>query len=511
MATTTQREARIRVCQKLGGHLIDTISLQLDVSNTAAQRTLVSAKLYDAERGTRSYSGAYAWIGRDGAQRRVKEGGYSQLSYAVYIVPTVAYIIKLFGYGNTASIATTATDSFILDAVQGALGGDSALIDSVTLENGVGASEVGERVVLEFTEVVDIAIVDAATGLTDVGTIDAQGGVGAIETVRGFNKLLTYGTEFELSPKLPVEDADSLQGVHTLTNNAAKKMWIIDRFPVTPENTIMGTQQIFGLSNETWLSNRKQIIAVYGPADHQLVSTLTSPTVTGTYTLTFDMGTNTYTTEAIAYDAVAATIETAVNAAFPIDFTVTGTTTKIISSEVTRYAQPALTITITSGTGGTVTNVVTQLTDPIRQPTSWLFQYEGEKPYVSDVWVGNEGESIFVEAYRPANTWVCRQASYGTSGTVWESTTTGLVDDYDMLAVDVESLTALTHYLACEQLASLGPANEVKTWKKAMHEAAYVAAAVKTYDLPYNDKPGGGGLGGGTWGRKGAFGIGQRW
>jgi hypothetical protein len=106
--------------------------------------------------------------------------------------------------------------------------------------------------------------------------------------------------------------------------------------------------------------------------------------------------------------------------------------------------------------------------------------------------MGQEGYSFLVEAYRQAHTWICPQDSYGVEGTIWESSDTGLYDDYDAAIPPIEDVAAVAYELACRQLVTVGPSHETDYWKREAKEAARVSAAIKMYDLPMNTKARGG-------------------
>ena len=477
----TLRDVRQGLGQKLTGFYRGTVSINPDTTDTLAQRSILSAGLYDADKNTKGFTDSFAWSGKYKDQRRVRNNGYRSLAYAVYTPPTSGtYTITFYGSGTTASIAYDALQPAIEAAV-------TPILSSATV------AIVGGDVIITLGDVTDTEI--------SAGTMLAPGAVGALEVNRSFTKALVKGDEFELHSKLPVLDYDNVQGLNTIINMALRRMWFIDRFPITPTTNVVGVKQFYGLTDYDWLTHKGQVIGVFNPTEWKMTATWTPP-VSGSYTLQLDMGVEAFVTDSLAYGATAAEVEAELESATGLGFTVTGTSPLTIVLDRTWYASPILT-----SSSGTPTITIEMLASPSRYTGGWNFQYDGETPYLDNYLDGIEGRSFLIEAYRTASTWICPQSSYGIEGTVWFPSTEGLVDDYDQCVPPVEDIVSVAYAIACKQLSLVGPGNETDYWRQEERSATRVAAAVKMFDLPFEDKPRGGrgGFGSG-YGNKGFWG-----
>jgi hypothetical protein len=482
------RDARAALANKLGGFYRGTVSLDPDATDSLGQRSILCSELYDADRGSKGYSNQFVWVGKYKNQNRVRENGYRALPFAVYSPPTSGtYTITFYGFGTSAPIAFGANAATVLIAIQ-------------AIDPGLASVDVTgtDPLIIHLPDIIDVEI--------SAGTLLAQGGIGAIETNKAFTHALRYQDEFEIHAKMPVRDADGIQGLNTIINMALRRMWFIDRFPITPGHNAQGTQTFFGLSGYDWLTSAKQVNAIYNPAQWTIVGTLTPPG-SSTYTITLTMFNTSYTTAPIAFNANAATVQAALlTATNNLPITVTGTSPMTITFTPTFYAEPLFSVS-----AGTIANVRTMITSPTRAGVQWKFQYDGESPYL-DNYFGQEGYSFYIEAYRPAHSWIAPQLSYGTSGSIYQASNVGFVDDYDLAVVDQEDLTAISYYLACKQLSMSGPATETKYWSDEAERAGVVAAGIKIFDLPLNDKPRGGMFDfSGGWGSKGYWGRVGHW
>lgn len=198
-----------------------------------------------------------------------------------------------------------------------------------------------------------------------------------------------------------------------------------------------------------------------------------------------------YTTASLNFNATGAQIQAALVAVVPSTWAITvdpqsTNATFTLTMTPSFYASPSFTVS-----SGTVTNTLTMITSPTRAGTQWKFQWDGEAPYL-DNYFSQEGYSFYIEAYRPAYSWTATQSAYGITDNVWTSSSTGLVNDYDQVAVDVDELAAIAYYIACKQLSLTGPTSDTAYWQAETQRAATVAAAIKTFDLPFEDKPRGG-------------------
>lgn len=467
----TLRDYRHEVARKLGGFKLATVTLAPDPLDTLAQRQVLSAALYDSDKGSKGYSNQFCWVGKYRDQRRFRESGYRSLAYSVFIPPASGtYTLTFYGYGTTDPIA---------------FGANSATVQAAIVALGAGLATVtvsgdGNPFVISLPDVIDTEI--------SAGTMVSTGGIGAIEVQRGFTRALVPGDEIEIHSRLPVEDDDNIQGLNALINMALRRMWFIDKFPITPVTNSRGVKTFYGLEGEPWMTNKRQLIAIYGSTLHELVATFTPPG-SGTYTLQLTNAPTTYITDELAFDATGQAIQDELQAETGLNITVSplgSSATYTITLPETYYAVPTL-----AASTGTVVNVRNRLEEPTRHSTVTTFEYDGETPYIKN-YLGQEGQSFFIEAYRPALTWICPQASYGVLGDTWESSTEGLVDDYDQAVPTIEAVASVVYGLACRQLANMGPAHERGAWEDEARRAERGSAATKLYDLPFNDKPSGG-------------------
>jgi hypothetical protein len=488
----TLRDYREEVGKRAGGFYRGTVSINPDLTDALAQRSILCGDLFDLDKGSKGFSGSFAWVGKYKDQRRVRENGYRSLAYTVYTPPTSGtYTLTFYGFGVTAPIAFNANTT----AIQTAISTVNPNLTAVTV------SAVGSNIILSLPDTIDMEISN--------GTMISQGGIGALEVNRSFTRALVLGDEFEIHGKIPVTDQDSLQGLNTFINMALHRVWFIDRFPITPGHNSRGVQTFFGLSEYDWLTSSKQIQAVFSPTDWTLVSIFTPP-LSSTYTLSLTMGTGVYTTAPLAFDATGAQIQTALNAALVgsnTNVTVAPTTanaTYTLTISSTRYATPTF-----SASAGTITNTRTMNASPYRSSMTWNFQADGESPYLDNYYGAQEGESFFVEAYRPGYSWIAPQASYGVKGTEWSASRVGLVDDYDQAVPPLEDVGVVAYALMAKHLSLTGPQSETEYWRREAKDAAAEAGLIKFLDGVLDDKPRGGGFGaGGGWGSKGYWG---RW
>lgn len=311
----TLREIRHTVSRKLGGFNTGLVSIAPDASDNLAQRSILSSKLFDAEKGSKGFAGHFAWIGKYKDERRVRENGYRSLPYVVYTPPTSGtYTITAYGYGTSSSLAYNASTEDIATALQ-AIGQG---LGSLSVSGGSG-----DPIVIALPDIIDVEI--------SAGEVLSTGGIGAVEVNRAFTKALQIGDEWEIHAKLPVEDGDEVQGLNWCINFAARKLTTIDKFPITPVRNSLGTKTFLGLSGESWLFDKKQIIGVYQPTEWEVIATFTPPD-SSTYTLSVDIGSDLFTTSALAYDATNSEISDALSAAVTgITLSVSGTTTKAIT------------------------------------------------------------------------------------------------------------------------------------------------------------------------------------
>ena len=479
----TLREYRAAVAHKLKGFRRETVSLDPDITDPLAKKQVLCDRLYNSDRGVKGYSNHFIWVGKYKDSRRVRENGFRTLAYVVYEPPASGtYTITFYGNGVTSSLAFDADAADVETAVNAVSG-----LSSATVTGGDG-----DPIIISLSEVVDAEI--------SAGTLIAGGGLGALEVNSGFTRALREGDEFEILSKLPAENDDNCQGLNEIINYALARMWFIDRFPLTPGTNSRGVETMFGLSGYSWLTHQDQVIALYNPTYWKLVSVFTPP-ASGTYTLTLNMGLTTYTTSSLAFDATGQQIQDALEALGVNIQTITASpltanATYTLTFDSTKYGSPYI-----AASAGSVSNTITMLEEPSRYSSVWKYQYDGQAPYIGN-YIGIEGESILIEAQRQAHTWYCPQESYGTEGSVWMATEDGLVDDYDQAIPSIVDVANVAYAFACDQMVKINQGDDF--WANEAKEAHRVAAGVKWFDLPRDDKPRGGFYGAGAgWGNKG--------
>lgn len=470
----TRRDYREALAKRLSGFIRETVSVDPETSDALAQRSILSDSLYGADKSSKAYSGHYVWFGKYNDARRFRDNGYRTLAYIVFTPPASGnYTMTLYGYGTTGNISGADTLADQQTDIAAEL---------ITLEITSATVTVdGTDIIIALTEVIDAEI--------SAGTMLSQGGIGSVEVDRAFTRAALRGEEFEVSPKVPFESDEHVQGLNDIINMALRKMWFIDRFPITPTRNVLGLKTFHGLTGFNWLVSEKQIIALFNPVRWDLTSTLTPP-ASSTFTLTLASGTTTFITDAIDFGATGQVIQDALHASgADTAITVTPLTanaTYEINWPETWYASPAITTS-----SGTAVNIVTMLESPTRYMSVWKFQYNRNEPYI-DNYFGQEGYSFIVEAYRQGHTWICPQTAYGTEGTIWEASNVGLEDDYDQAQLPVEDVATVAYAIACNQLAVLGPGNELEFWQREAKKADRQSAAIKLFDLAFDDKPRGG-------------------
>jgi hypothetical protein len=474
---------------KLGGWDSLTVSLDANIEDNMALRSVLTSGLYDSEKDPKSFAGNYVWSKRLREQRRVREHGYTISSLVTFTPPASGtYRLILYGYGQTALLSALATNAQIQAAIEAVHG----------LFVGTTVTGTSPRII-EFatTETIDVGIT--------AGSIGNQNGIARLEVTQGFSTPLVKGDEVTIHSKLPVVDADGYQGLRSLVNLALRRMWFIDVFPITPVEYGSTRQSIFGTTQFPWLTYKQQVIALFGPAAHRLVSTFTPPS-SGSFTLSF-LGAETLgPTASISVSGLTGQVlQDALRAISGLDFVevsplgASGSYTLLY--EPTEYAQPAF-----SASAGTLINTVVRLEQPARAPHSWNFQFDANTPHLYAPGY-MPGASFFVEAYRQGHSYICPQIDYNTVGTTWVDSTEGLSRDMDQAMPDLDSTVALAYYLACLQLASKGPQAETQYWENKALEAGRAAAFIKLYDLPMDVKPRGRRTRGTSsiWGTKGLF------
>lgn len=472
----TQQRYRSLVAQRIGGYQSLTVSLAPDVTSSEAQRLILSTDLYDTDRPASSFGDAWAWVGRYGDGRRIKRSSYRSTSYSYLISPTTgasdeAFTLSFYGYGTTGSINLTGIVSASTRA--------STIETAITSISGLASATVSAISTTEFKITLPQSTITVEIS-NDNGSVTC--GIGSIEATRPFRSALPIDSQVELHTKVPVHNADGLVGLNALINQALARLSFIDRLQFTADDT---DTLVFDV-DEDWLTTRPQIIQAYLPVSRSYAVTYTPP-VSGSFTLTLDLGKASNAQVTQTYTVSASALQTAIQAAqSTIGHQANATVTSAlgvftITVPETLFAAPSL--TASTGTVGTATIA---RNDTQYRFDGWRFIFDGEKRSIELNAAFGSGETWELEVYRPCHTWVCPQTDYLTEGTLWQSSSVGLTNDLDQAFGDEDAVVAITHYLVCRQMATQGPSSEVKYWQAEAARAAQIAAQLKLFDIQRN-------------------------
>jgi hypothetical protein len=476
----TLREYAADSYRRLGGYESGTTSALPDINTDPdAQRVLVAASLYDSDQDVLPdrFAADYAWIPEDLDSRRVRNDGFENEHKLLLTPPSSGtYTLTFHGLGTTSSLnfnASTATIQTAIRATHGDLAGSTVSGSSTPYAIGLDRADVG----------CSITVGGGGSG----GSVTSAG-LGRVLVSRPFARVLPAGTAWEILPLLPRKRLDKLPGMNELVNLALARLWFVHRHPLTPTED---GQRVFDLSSETWLARRQQAIALDHPAEYEWAGTLTPPA--GSFTLTLDLGpeggtVGTFTGATVTGQQIQDALRLLTGAEAAVVSPLTTSASFAISLPLTRYWRPTL-----STTGGTVASPFPTMVRPAyRAAATWSLQYDGARPFLETEGGWAEGDTLYLSAYRRADGWICPQVDWDTPGpeTAWATSSTGLIGDADRAIPPVEEVGAVAYYLACQQLAAMAPASEVKEWQRRMRDAAIIAAQIKLFDLPLDPKPG---------------------
>lgn len=473
MATRSQILAE--TLRRLGSYREVTVSLDADVSDLTAQRKIVSSDLYDIDRTAPSMNDVYCWVGRYNDGRKIRRQSFAPINKTVLTQPNANYTLKIYGYGTTGTINhATATSSDIQTAIR-------------AVSTGLSAATVGGTGPFTITlpsSTTTIELVTAGTG----GSISQ--GMASVEVNRPFSNGLPVGTQVVLSTKVPIEDDNGVVGVNSLINQALERLWFIDLLHFTSSNTNSDQLSYEISSLYPWIKTRSQIIRAYSPVEWTYTGAYTVPVTS--HTLSIDLGLGAVaTTGTLAGSATATVIQTALATLLStnsVQGTVTvdsNSTTRTITITNTLFADIAVTVS----TAASVTETHTQTGDR-RWIDGWRLRFNGEQLEIEWDQSFNRGQTWYLEVYRPGHTWICPQIDYQTEGTTYQSAESGFTNDLDQTPIDTLEVAAVTHYLACRQLAQQGPSQETRFWRTEAGRAAAIAAWSKSLDLPSSREPG---------------------
>ena len=249
------------------GVMSGTVTLDPDILDTNAARSLNSAKLYDDEKLSGAFGSQYVWIPRYSDQRRTLVRGY-RVRYATIFAPPKegSYRLQFFGYGETRELPATSSAATIeadIHEISPALSGVDVTVDPL-----------GMLIDLDFR---------IGIGCT-AGQMVAQGGVGICLVSRDFSTALRKGTRWLISPRMPFETEDEILGLHECVNLALADIRETDLLPVAASLPYHQRSKVVRLTDiAPWLE-ADMILGVFAPTDWVSVTGFKPPT-SGTYQL----------------------------------------------------------------------------------------------------------------------------------------------------------------------------------------------------------------------------------
>ena len=463
--------------RRLGSYQTVTVALDADVTDSAAQRKVVTSDVYSIDKTSPHLGQARLWVGRYGDGNKVRANSYTALTKASLDPPSSGnYTLKIYGYGTTGTLTSASTASDVQTAIRAV----SSSLNSVTVAGTdpmTIASLPSSSVTIEFVR-----------GTATTGSVTQ--GLVSFEAVRPFSAGLPAGTTVEILTKYPAHDEDGLVGMNNLINQALKRLWFVDLLHFHSEDADSDQVTYPLASAHPWLKTRRQIVRAYGPSRWAHTFSFTVPG--SSFTLTLDVGlASNLTTSSLSGSATASAIESAIESSFSsngvqgtVTVTADGTTRTVVIADAP-YADLALTVS----SGATVTTS-RERTEDLRFVDGFRLRFHGEELFIEWDVTWQQGHTWYLEVLRPAYSWVAAQTDWQTLGTTWAASTVGLEDDLDQCALDANEVAAIVHYLACRQLELYGPAQEKQHWKDERVRAAFIASTIKSLDLPMNDDPG---------------------
>lgn len=483
----TRAAVRAESMRRLGGGFETlTVALDADISDSAAQRKIVTSDRYSVEATSPHLGQAFVWAGRSGDGSRVKQNTYVRVTKASLVPPSTSnYTLKIYGYGETVSLTPTSTAAAIETAIHNA----NASLASVT----VAATGTDGAVGCPYTIGV-LPSADTTIELVRATPSDATGSVSqglcSFEILRPLASAPMKGDTIELLTRYPAHDEPGLTGMNTLINQALARLWLV-RILHFVSNDETSQQVTFSLAEHPFLRTRRQVIRAYAPTTWRHDFAFTVPGVSFTLTVDAGLGTD-ITTVSINGSANSAVIEEALRSALgaagvvgTVDVTANGSTRTVTVADAV-HADMALAVS----SGATVTTT-RERTEMYRFVDGFRLRYEGSELVIEWDRPWQRGYTWYLEVYQPADTYVARQLDYQTVGTAWETVTDGLEADLDQCVPDLLEVAAVVHYLACRQLALKGGGGqETVYWRGEAARAAQIAAQIKSLDLPSGSEPG---------------------
>lgn len=479
----TLEEYILNLGDRVGGMEVGTVDMDPDSSDSAAQRKIISARLFDLDKGATIHQFKHVYIPEYENARLLKKNGYGRLAKARFTAPSSTeapsgYTLTVWGFG-TATIPAYNSTASVIEGLLTAIAGLESVTVSGTYPNYI-VDLVSEEYSLEAS----------------AGTVES--GFGYVETPRPYTRALTQGMTWVMQALLPFENMENFTGLIPAVNNALARLTFVDRLPftVTEED-----QQTFELSDYPWLETHDQAVALFAPTQWRLEVPFTAPG-SSTYTLTVTTHEAVGTTAALAYNATASEIQTALRAVTGLETAeVTGTGPFTITISKFWYYNP--TLTASSGTVGTPS--ITREYPLRRSVSPWRIVLEGQKRYLEIDYSFSIGHTVFLEVIRPGDSKVCRQTAWDTEGTTWTNGYKLKLEGWsDQAALGADEVGAVAFWLTAKAMAQRGPQAERQYWATIEQKAGEAAAGIKLRDLPedLNPKAGVSNAGTGSWGTK---------
>jgi hypothetical protein len=453
------------------------VSLDPDLADREAARSLISAKLYDDEKLSGAFGAQYVWIPHLSDQRRTLTRGY-RVRYATIFQPPPdgSYRLQCYGYGQTRELPHTSPASAIETAIRAIDPAEGELID-VEVE----PDPQGFLIHLPFR---------LGMGST-AGRMVAQGGVGICLVSRDFSVPLLKGMRYLLSPRIPFETEDELTGLHECINLALSDIDETDLLPVASPYPASQRRSIVRLSDiAPWLE-ADMVTGFFAPTTWASVTTFRPP-ASGTYVLQPHTA-RTWPTIAtpLPYNATGQQIQDALRSVLAtpsLHVQPAGVASVFEIIWESMYHEAHL-----DTTAGAITGYSSERTAaPYPIAVAPSFQSDFESDTFSDPGYG-EDQSWFVECRRPADSKICPQTyprrwdgsldytAQPCRGSLWIESVSGLVHDLDQARPSIEKVAPAALRYACMAIAAVAPAGEAQRWELMAAKMASVAASRVIY------------------------------
>lgn len=453
------------------------VSLNPDLFDRDAARSVVSSKLYDDEKLSGAYGAQYIWIPRNSDQRRTLQRGYRVRFVSLYAPPTEgSYRLQFYGYGQTRELPYSSSARAVETEIR-KIHEDLVGID-------VEADPMGLAIILHNARI--------GVGVT-AGRLLAQGGVGVCLVNRDFSQPLKSGTTFLMSPRIPFETEDELLGLHNCINLALADITTADLVPVASAVPSAQRSSVLRLREIAPWATPEMVLGFYAPTDWVSVTRFRPPT-SGTYFLCPVMAARWGTTiDPLSYSASGADIQNAlrmvVGGRYPnLRVLPSGVATEYDITWQTLYHEA--TFETTAGA------IVKYQSNRLRQPYPMSivpgYQRDFEAGTFTDPGYA-EDQSWFIEFDRPTSTKICpqvwprkRDGSYDYSqdplpGDYWVDSTVGLVHDFDQAEPPVSEVAPAALRYACLAIANVAPSGEAQRWEALAQRSAMHAASKVVY------------------------------